>query len=186
MPTRELVSRDRRRLALGAAAIDYVLVRRRGRRGVGLKVDESGLTVSAPVSMPLARIETLVRDSERWVLGKIDEWRARRVPPVSWAEGALLPFRGGWLSLRIAAGPRAHAESGGGELRVSVRGGSEAAVPRAVIAWYKREALVRLGERVRELALRAGLAPPRLLLSSAQKAAEWFMCRRCASSWQIT
>ena len=42
---------------------DYVLVRRRGRRGVGLKVDASGLTVSAPVTMPLSRIEAAVSDS---------------------------------------------------------------------------------------------------------------------------
>ena len=48
MPTRELVSRDLRRLLLGGVEIDYILVRRRGRRGVGLKVDPSGLTVNAP------------------------------------------------------------------------------------------------------------------------------------------
>ena len=71
MPTRDLVSADRHRLALGESAVEYLLVRRRGRRGVGLKVDEDGLTVSAPITMPLARIEALVRESERWVLRKV-------------------------------------------------------------------------------------------------------------------
>ena len=79
MPTRELVSRDLRRLELGPEVVDYMLVRRRGRRGVGLKVDETGLTVSAPATMALSRIEALVRESERWVLRKIAEWSHRRV-----------------------------------------------------------------------------------------------------------
>ena len=48
------------RLPLGEGQVEYVLVRRRGRRGVGLEVDESGLTVSAPSTMPLARIGSAV------------------------------------------------------------------------------------------------------------------------------
>ena len=73
MPRREEVARDIRRMTLGAHPLDYVLVRRRGRRGVGFKVDENGLTVSAPVSLAVARIESLVRDSEAWILRKIGE-----------------------------------------------------------------------------------------------------------------
>ena len=38
----ELVSRDLHRIVLGEASIDYVLARRRGRRGIGLKVDAEG------------------------------------------------------------------------------------------------------------------------------------------------
>src|SRR5258706_16355813 len=110
MPTRELVSRDLNRLTLADGPFDYVLVRRRGRRGVGLKVDETGLTVSAPSTMPLARIEALVRESERWVLRKIAEWSHRRVTPVEWIDGAPLPYLGGALVLRLAPGKRVRAE----------------------------------------------------------------------------
>src|SRR3954467_7609352 len=99
MPTRELVSRDLHRRMLGEGELAYVLVRRRGRRGVGLKVDENGLTVSAPVTMPVSRIEALVRESEAWVLKKIDQWRLRRAPVVDWVDGARLPFLGGGLTL---------------------------------------------------------------------------------------
>src|SRR3954469_4344340 len=95
MPSRELVSRDLRCLALVGGDVEYVLLRRRGRRGVGLKVDETGLTVSAPATMPLARVESLLRESERWVLRKIAEWRHRRAEPLAWVDGARLPLLGG-------------------------------------------------------------------------------------------
>jgi len=186
MPARELVSRDVRRLALGADPLEYVLVRRRGRRGVGLKVDENGLTVSAPSSMPLARIEALVRESERWVLRKIEEWRPRRVPPVSWEDGAALPYLGGHLVLRVSGGARPRAERAEGELRVTVRETLAAQVRRGVVAWYKRAAREHLGGRLAELAGAARLAPPRFLLSSAL--ARWGSCnsrREVRLAWRL-
>ncbi len=118
MKRREVVSRDLLRLPLGEGHVDYVLVRRRGRRGVGLKVDENGLTVSAPATLPLARIEAMVRESERWIVRKVAEWSARRVPAVAWTEGARLPYLGGGLELQLARGARAMAVALPGALRV--------------------------------------------------------------------
>src|SRR6186713_1639261 len=106
MKRREVVSRDLMRLPLGEGHVDYVLVRRRGRHGVGLKVDGHGLTVSAPSTWPLARIEAVVRESEGWVVKKVAEWSARRVPVISWSEGARLPYLGGGLELQLARGSR--------------------------------------------------------------------------------
>ena len=186
MPSLELVSRDLRRLSLGGDPVEYVLVRRRGRRGVGLKVDETGLTVSAPATMPLARIEVLVRESERWVLRKIAEWSARQVPCVEWIDGARLPYLGGTLMLRVATGPRPTVERAGDKLWAIVRKCGQAEVKRAVIGWYKRAALVHLGERVMALSRAAGLAPPRLLLSSAL--ARWGSCnsrRELRLAWRL-
>ncbi|HET7403955.1 MAG TPA: YgjP-like metallopeptidase domain-containing protein, partial [Usitatibacter sp.] len=115
------MSRDARTVTLAEGALDYVLVRRRGRRGVGLRVDENGLTVSAPLSMPLARVEAVVRENESWVLRKVDQWRARRAPPVEWREGARLPFLGGGLTLRLFHAARARAERVEGEIVAFVR-----------------------------------------------------------------
>src|ERR1700682_4006429 len=115
MPTRELVSRDRHRLVLGADSVEYTLVRRRGRRGVGLKVDETGLTVSAPATMPLAKIEALVRESDRWILRKVAEWSARQVPVAAWSSGTRLPYLGDALRLQVCEGPRTRVELAHGE-----------------------------------------------------------------------
>ena len=186
MPRREEVARDIRRMTLGAQPVEYVLVRRRGRRGVGLKVDENGLTVSAPISLAVARIEAMVRESEAWILRKIDEWRGRRAPEVSWTEGAGLPYLGGKILLRTTAGKRARAELVGAELRVATPTGAAAEVRRAVIAWYKREAAVLLAERATWLARRAGLEPPRVFISPALT--RWGSCnsrREVRLAWRL-
>jgi predicted metal-dependent hydrolase len=186
MPSRELVSRDPRRLALGASDVEYLLVRRRGRRGVGLKVDETGLTVSAPATMAVSRIEALVRESERWIVRKIAEWSARQVPKVEWRDGAPLHFLGEVLALRVASGARSHAQLIAGELRVATRGGGEEEIRRVVVRWYKRAAHEWLAERTRLLATRAGLEPPKVMISSAM--ARWGSCnsrREVRLAWRL-
>jgi predicted metal-dependent hydrolase len=186
MPSRELVSRDERRLALSGGEVDYVLVRRRGRRGVGLKVDEKGLVVSAPSTMPLARIESLARESERWILKKIAEWSARKVDPVSWREGERLPFLGGGLALRLSTGGRAAVLRRDCDLHVVTRTGSDAEIERAVVRWYKRAAAEYLGERLRALSQAARLQAPTLTISSAL--ARWGSCntqREVRLAWRL-
>ena len=186
MPTRELVSRDLRRLRLGESEIDYVLLRRRGRRGIGLKVDPEGLTVSAPVSLPLGRIEAFIRESERWVTRKIAEWGARKVPRAQWHDGARLPYLGDELVLRVAIGARASVELIGDELHVGVAQSDDERVRRAVVAWYKRAALAHLAQRAFAIARCGGIAPPRVFLSSAMS--RWGSCnskREVRLAWRL-
>jgi predicted metal-dependent hydrolase len=186
MPSRELVSRDLRRLELGGGGVDYVLVRRRGRRGVGLKVDENGLTVSAPSTMPLTHIESLVRESERWVLRKVAEWRTRRATPIAWIDGTRLPLLGGALVLRLREGARARAARVADELRVTARAGDAVAIRNAVVRWYKGAAADHLGSRVPELAAAAALPAPRVIVSSALS--RWGSCnsrREVRLAWRL-
>mgnify|MGYP000954258881 CR=1 FL=1 len=131
MPGRDPPAREPRTLALAAGPLDYTLVRRRGRRGVGLKVDASGLTVSAPLSVPLARVEKVVRESESWVLGKLAVWRERQVPVQRWEDGATLPWLGESLVLRLDEGRRAFAQLDGAALRVTVPAFAEEPVRKA-------------------------------------------------------
>ena len=188
MRARELVSRDVHRIALGEATFEYVLMRRRGRRGVGLKVDETGLTVNAPSTLPVARIEAVIRESSAWVIRKVGEWRSRQVPRAAWSDGAALPLLGGELALRLQGGGRRfHAERVGDELLLKTpAGATEAAVRAAVVTWYKRFALGYLQERVAEHCARSGIEPPRLMLSSAL--ARWGSCnarREVRLTWRL-
>jgi len=173
-------------MMLGERAVEYVLVRRRGRRGVGFKVDAGGLTVSAPVSMPLSRIEALARDSERWIVRKLGEWSGKRVPVIEWRDGAELPYLGGKLELRIREGTRNAIELGERELRATLRDPAPESIRHAVVAWYKRAALAHLAGRTMTLSRIAGLTPPRFFLSSALS--RWGSCnarREVRLAWRL-
>lgn len=186
MPTREPASRESRALELRGERVEYVLVRRRGRRGVGLKVDPEGLTVSAPLSIPVHRVEHLVRESESWVLKKLAVWRERRVPPASWEEGALVPWLGAPLSLRLMTDRRVSVAQEGDTLVVRAPSLDAASVSKAVVAWYRRMALPHFAHRAFVLSRIAGLAPPRVMLSSA--ASRWGSCnsrREIRLAWRL-
>lgn len=187
MRARELVSRDVHRIALGEASFDYVLLRRRGRRGVGLRVDETGLTVSAPSTLPVGRIEAVIRESAAWVIRKVGEWQSRQVPRVAWRDGAALPFLGAHIVLRLLEGTRFHAERIGDELLLKVpAGATDAAIRATVVTWYKRFAVGYLQERVAAHCARSGIDPPRLMVSSAL--ARWGSCnsrREVRITWRL-
>ena len=186
MPIREPASREARALELGGDRVEYLLVRRRGRRGVGLKVDAEGLTVSAPLSIPVHRVEHLVRESESWVLKKMAVWRERRVPEVSWAEGALVPWLGAELALRLMPARRVSVVQEGDTLVVHAPSHDAATVSRAVVGWYKRMALPHLAHRAFVFSRLAGLAPPRVMLSSA--GSRWGSCnsrREVRLAWRL-
>jgi predicted metal-dependent hydrolase len=186
MPARDAAAQEPRTLTLAGEPLDYTLVRRRGRRGIGLKVDSSGLTVSAPLSIPLARVEKMVLESESWVLGKLAVWRTRRVPEQRWDDGASLPYLGQALTLRLAAARRALAAVDGTELRVAVPAPGDEAVRRAVVAWYRRSALVHLAQRAFFFSRLAVLAPPRVMISSANS--RWGSCnsrREVRLAWRL-
>ena len=186
MPRLELVSREMHRVSLGGHPVEFELVRRRGRRGVGFRVDHSGLTVSAPSTLPLSRIEAAMRESERWIVRKVAEWKARPVPSVEWQDGARLPYLGEPLVLSITSGSRNLVEAGAAQLRATLRDVGPESVRSAVVAWYKRAALAHLGPRTFALAGAAGLAPPRVFISSART--RWGSCnarREVRLSWRL-
>ncbi len=186
MPAREEVAREPRSLLIAGEPLDYLLVRRRGRRGVGLKVDEAGLTVSAPLSVPVARIEKMLLESRAWVLGKLEVWRSRQVPVQSWDDGASLPYLGESLTLRLATGRRAPAVIDGMQLRVTVPEPGEEAVRKVVVAWYRKTALAHLAHRAFFFSRLAVLAPPRVILSSARS--RWGSCnsrREVRLAWRL-
>ena len=59
-----------RRLALAGRVVEYRFERRR-RRTIGLRVDATGLAVSAPRRTPWREIEKFLRSSERWILARL-------------------------------------------------------------------------------------------------------------------
>src|SRR5258705_9499742 len=75
----------------GGRCIEYRFVRRR-RRTIGITIDASGLSVAAPLPAPWREIEAFLRQKERWIRRKLDEWaRLPRPAIVRGHSGESLP-----------------------------------------------------------------------------------------------
>ncbi len=174
-------------IALDGRQVDYKLVRRRGRRGVGLKVDGAGLTVAASLTTPLAAIEGMIDQHAGWVAKKLGQWSQRKIVAQNWQTGAVVLFMGEPLTLMVDVGhARARVELALGHLFVKVKTAAPEAIEKAVVAWLKKQALPHLAQRAFLFARLHQLTPPRVFLSSANS--RWGSCnskREVRFSWRL-
>ena len=174
-------------MALEGHRVDYKLVRRRGRRGVGLKIDGSGLTVAASLTTPLSAIEGMIGQHANWVIKKLGEWAHRRVTPQRWETGATISFLGEPLTLMVDVGHgRSAAERALTHLFIKVKHHDPLAIEKAVVNWMKKEALPYMAQRAFLFARLHQLVPPLVSLSSAN--GRWGSCnarREVRFSWRL-
>lgn len=170
-------------IALGGRWIEYRF-RRRRRRTIGISVDASGLAVSAPLRAPWREIEAFLRQKERWILRKLEEWaRLPRPAIVRGESGESLPLFGSAVTLEVSTGRRAvHRQPE----RLLVSAPSSQRVAKVLIGWLKSEALEALTPRAAHYAARLEVAPPRVALSNART--QWGVCtedRSIRLSWRL-
>ena len=162
-------------LKIGGRSIEYRFVRRR-RRTLGLTVDADGLKISAPLRAAWRDIEGFVREKERWILAKLDEWAvAQRPPLVCGASGERLPLFGEMVELELHEGP----------VR---REGNRIFIPEmhALVRWLKTTALEALHPRAAHFAALLGRPAPRVALSNART--QWGVCTEEGTirlSWRL-
>ena len=188
---------DERSIALDGKRIDYKLVRRRGRRGVGLKVDGTGMTVAASLTTPISAIEDMIGKNGEWVLKKLGEWSHRKITPQRWQTGATIFYLGEPLTLMIDAGAsKVKVEQAELQtqthlfVQVKAALNDPAAIAEqaemAVVAWLKKQALPHLAQRTFFYSKLHNLTPPRVFLSSANN--RWGSCnsrREIRFSWRL-
>ena len=169
-------------IELGGRLIEFRFVRRR-RRTLGITVDADGLRVAAPLRAPWRDIEAFLREKERWILAKLDEWA--RVPRPSCLRGETgesLPLEGESVTLEVREGRRAVRHCGD-RLLVSA---PEVRVLPTLLAWLKARALEALRPRAAHYAARLSLPAPSIKLSSART--QWGVCGEDGSirlSWRL-
>jgi predicted metal-dependent hydrolase len=168
-------------IELGGRTVEYRFARRR-RRTLGITVDAAGLRVVAPLRAPWREIERFLRDKERWILRKLDEWaRTPRGAVLHGVSGEVLPLFGIPHVLEVGCGRR-RVEQRDGRLVVSAR-----QHPLDVLlAWLKQRALEALRPRTADYAARLGLPAPRVALSNART--QWGVCTEGGAirlSWRL-
>lgn len=174
-------------IALDGRRVDYKLVRRRGRRGVGLKIDGTGLTVNASLTASMSVIEGMIGQHAGWVSKKLGEWASRRIIAQQWQTGETIPFMGEALTLMVDVGhARANVERAMSHLFVRVKTGAPEEVEKAVVTWMRKQALPHFAQRAFHFARLHQLTPPRVMLSSAN--GRWGSCnskREVRFSWRL-
>ena len=159
-----------RHIILGGRIVAYCL--RRDRRRLAMRIDERGLAVGAPRSVPLAAIEDFLRGHADWVLEKLDEYASRatlRHLPIH--DGTRLPVLGAEVRVRVTPGGN-RGYFNADELWLAAR-------PTADLSLLARRALQRRAlehfrPRLAEMAARIGQEVPPLGLSSART--RWGSC----------
>jgi predicted metal-dependent hydrolase len=175
-----------RRALLGGRAVEFRF-RRRRRRSIGIRVNEQGLSVAAPLRAPWREIEGFLREKTAWILQKLDERAALGSPVTIFGEsGELLPLHGRSVTLAIAKGNRALLLAGE-ELRITLPAPhNRGAVRELLLRWLKSRALETLAPRVDHYAARVSLPPPPFTLSNART--QWGVCMasgRIRLSWRL-
>jgi predicted metal-dependent hydrolase len=168
---------------LGGRCIEYRFVRRR-RRTIGIAIDANGLSVSAPLRAPWREIEGFIRQKERWIVRKLDEWaRVPRPAIVRGHTGESLPLFGSPVTLEVRTGRRAvHHQTE----RLLVSAPAPHRVAKVLIGWLKSQALDALTPRAEHYAAHLDVAPPVVALSNART--QWGVCNEDGTirlSWRL-
>jgi len=182
-----------RQLQLGADTLEYAL-RRSARRSIGFMIDDAGLRVTAPRRVSLQDIDNAIRAKQGWILTKLRERRERHAQrqqraPVQWIDGAVLPYLGGEIVLRLhqAARHRASFNRDSGELHVWLTPlSTEHHLKEKVRAWLQEEARRLFAERLDLYAARLGVSFHSFALSSA--GTRWGSCtvqRKIRLNWRL-
>ena len=174
---------DLRTVQFGNRQVEFQFLRRR-RRTLGITIDASGMRVAAPLRAPLRDIESFIRDKERWILAKLDEWKQAPRPAVlSGTSGESLPLFGAPVTLEVREG-RDRVTRDADRLLVSAARPAYALA--VLLAWLKSAAYEALAPRTGHFAERLGVASPRLSLSGARGL--WGSCMeggRIRLNWRL-
>ena len=169
-------------IELGGRSIEYRFVRRR-RRTLGITLDAAGLKITAPLRAPWREIDALLRQKQRWILARLDEWaRMPSAPVLHGRSGESLPVLGSLCTLEVREGARAVTREPG---RLIVSAPRLRALE-TLVRWLRGKALEALAPRAVHFAARLACPAPRIALSNART--QWGVCAEDGTirlSWRL-
>lgn len=166
-------SSEIRQLILLGQECEYNLKRSEARSTLALMINRQGLIVHAPWGMPLLHIEQYMQLKARWISEKLASY-GQKFPAVGqWVDGMLLWYLGETITLRISVQVQRMALV---ENVLYVPELSELLLKKAVLAWYKKSALVHFNQRLVRFAGGLSRQPSHLKLSNART--RWGSCTR--------
>jgi predicted metal-dependent hydrolase len=176
---------ERSSIQWGRTSIPYT-IRRSDRRGtVAVAVEPGGhVVITAPRETPLPRLERVVRQKARWIVTRVQRFRALPASPVrEFVSGETFAYLGRGYRLRIIETTASSVRLDHG--RLVVRGPREEA-QQALVEWYREHAAPRFEERIALWSRKLGMTPPPFKL--AQQRLRWGSCTPSGTlllNWRI-
>lgn len=167
---------EQRTALLSGKHISYTLKRSGKRRSIGLRIDDRGLTISAPLRASEKWLHSVLQDKANWVVEKLDGWQTRKPAEILWRDGETIDYLGELLVLRVAQSLFASPPNRRGkDLWVFVADDGEIAhIEKIVSRWYQGEAQIIFEQRAAHYAQLLDVSPRAIRLSSAK--AQWGSC----------
>lgn len=163
-------------VAFQGVHIAYAFARAK-RKTIGFSIGPDGLVVRAPKWVPLKEVDAALHEKSAWILRKLNESQQRHHHNahnrIEWQDGALLPYLGRQVRLRIdPAQGRAQLVPGEPgapeELLLGISAHAHAAQIRdSVQAWLMRQARALFEARLNHFAPLLGVQWKKLSLSNA-------------------
>lgn len=155
--------------------IEYTLKVSANRRTIGLRIDETGLTVHIPKRVAQHTVQRLLLDKADWISRKLGEWQDRP-QPMEWRDGTILHYLGQEIRLDLRQDTKNRAIAfDGARLAVALANPADiASLQRKVAQWYAKQARTDFTRRIELLAARLGVPTPPVFLSNARS--RWGSC----------
>lgn len=173
---------ERDSIRFGGTTIEYHVRRsERRKKTVQVTVDGSGVQVAAPVDTPADELQTLVRRRAPWILNSAADGTLA-VAPKRFVSGETLPYLGRNVRMVFESAAVRSVEVRFDHWRFHIRVPQDLhgeqryqRVRKAIIAWYRRRAQVRLETGVKKWLPRFGGGPvPDVLIRDQRQ--RWGSC----------
>jgi predicted metal-dependent hydrolase len=167
---------EQRSIQLAGTPITFTLKRSGKRRSIGLRIDDSGLTVNIPLRATEKWLHSVLHEKAHWVVEKLNNWQSRKPEPTQWIDGEKVEFRGEKFTLRtipslFASPPHLR----GDQLVIHVINiTDEQKIEKVITQWYRREAERVFSECIDHFAPLMNVSPQQIKLSSAKT--QWGSC----------
>ncbi len=165
------------------------VIRTSRKRSADIRVEDGAVSVIVPADLPVERIDQLLVSKRRWIQEKLSLHR-KQAPASSrqYVSGSAFPYLGRNYRLKVKAGSFAPVKLVHGRLEVTVPEGASQPhmIRNALVRWYKRQAILKLTEKVERYADRVGVKPAGIGVRTYKS--RWGSCTRDGHinfNWQI-
>ncbi|GAB3369015.1 M48 family metallopeptidase [Spongiibacter taiwanensis] len=165
------------------------VIRTERRKTADIRVEDGAVSVVVPGDLPVERIDSLLKEKRKWIKEKIALHRqAQPTSEKQFVSGEAFPYLGRNYRLKVEKGPFQPVRLINGRLVATVPEGKEQPhmIRNALVRWYKRQAEVKIVEKVERYSAAVGVEPAGVGIKSFKS--RWGSCTakgRLEFNWRI-